>query len=329
MATSTTAIGALRVGLGRACGSSSQQGRSFLASSRLPAIDGGPRAPHLSPTRTQSLVPSSTSRSFVTTTGGTFCDRDVSSRHFSSAAATSTTSTTALPDGSDIRILPNGVKQLKKLLEKDPDRSLRLTVNSGGCSGYQYEFKMEKTRQPDDMYYNSCFKIGRTSVKDLLHTHSTSINVVKDHCPRQHSRTRSFDVPFSSPLTAKASAFHSAAASAADIKAPPSISLGTSYGGGGAPSGVGSSSSSLPGPSSTTASGLSSSSTSSRSDGSTTGGSSSSSMGGSSTGGEGRQPGTGSGPDSATPEPPPETFFDVYLKSLLVFTFVYDMILKD
>ncbi|CAD7963510.1 unnamed protein product [Amoebophrya sp. A120] len=65
-------------------------------------------------------------------------------RSFSSAAAATATA-------ADITILPNGVAQLRKLLKKEPDRYLRLTVNSGGCSGYQYEFKMDKTRKPDDI----------------------------------------------------------------------------------------------------------------------------------------------------------------------------------
>lgn len=47
------------------------------------------------------------------------------------------------PPEFDVKILPGGVRQLKKLLSNQPDRFLRFTVNSGGCSGYQYEFRMD------------------------------------------------------------------------------------------------------------------------------------------------------------------------------------------
>lgn len=63
----------------------------------------------------------------------------------------SSSSSSAAPAAeSSIKLLPGCIKQLKKLLTKDPDRVLRLTVNSGGCSGYSYEFKMDKTINEDD-----------------------------------------------------------------------------------------------------------------------------------------------------------------------------------
>eukprot|EP00391_Amoebophrya_sp_Ameob2_P008876 CAMPEP_0178999016 /NCGR_PEP_ID=MMETSP0795-20121207/9822_1 /TAXON_ID=88552 /ORGANISM="Amoebophrya sp., Strain Ameob2" /LENGTH=156 /DNA_ID=CAMNT_0020691735 /DNA_START=367 /DNA_END=837 /DNA_ORIENTATION=+ len=70
----------------------------------------------------------------------------------------------------DIKILDNGVKQLKRLLEKDPERFLRLTVNSGGCSGYQYEFKMDKERRDDDILVDQdgvCLVIDELSLEFL------------------------------------------------------------------------------------------------------------------------------------------------------------------
>jgi len=47
------------------------------------------------------------------------------------------------PPEHNVKILKAGTDQLEKLLSKDSNRYLRLTVNSGGCSGYQYEFRME------------------------------------------------------------------------------------------------------------------------------------------------------------------------------------------
>ena len=80
--------------------------------------------------------------------------------HGASARSFATTASRAEPEespdeentsGVSVKILPNGVRQLKKLLAKEPDRFLRLTVNSGGCSGYQYEFKMDTQRKEGDV----------------------------------------------------------------------------------------------------------------------------------------------------------------------------------
>lgn len=81
----------------------------------------------------------------------------VSVRSFSSSASAAVAAADegaeAPSDECSVRILPSGVKQLKKLLEKEPDRFLRLTVNSGGCSGYQYEFKMDKECLEGDLTF--------------------------------------------------------------------------------------------------------------------------------------------------------------------------------
>merc|ERR1712216_1022778 len=56
-----------------------------------------------------------------------------------------------------VKILPGAVKQLKKLVRKEPNRYLRLLVNSGGCSGYQYDFRMESgdllNKNADDVVF--------------------------------------------------------------------------------------------------------------------------------------------------------------------------------
>merc|ERR1712194_30452 len=57
-------------------------------------------------------------------------------------------STTAATGGSGdaqgkVTMRVGAVAQMKKLLKAEPNRHLRLRVNSGGCAGYQYEFVLE------------------------------------------------------------------------------------------------------------------------------------------------------------------------------------------
>jgi len=55
------------------------------------------------------------------------------------------TTTEQLEHAGKITMLPGCVAQLKKLTSKEGQQSrfLRFTVDSGGCSGYQYAFKMD------------------------------------------------------------------------------------------------------------------------------------------------------------------------------------------
>ncbi|XP_014670965.1 PREDICTED: iron-sulfur cluster assembly 2 homolog, mitochondrial-like [Priapulus caudatus] len=53
-------------------------------------------------------------------------------------------------DSSDSVLLSEScIKRLKKI-SKNPDDYLRLTVDGGGCSGFQYNFRFENQIKPDD-----------------------------------------------------------------------------------------------------------------------------------------------------------------------------------
>lgn len=46
---------------------------------------------------------------------------------------------------------PQRVQRLKQVVEETPDQVLRLRVDSGGCSGFQYMFSLDNAIHDDDM----------------------------------------------------------------------------------------------------------------------------------------------------------------------------------
>ena len=55
-----------------------------------------------------------------------------------------------------LHITQSALERLKVLMsqEKDGDVVLRITVLSGGCSGFQYKFEFEKAAQRDDVCFS-------------------------------------------------------------------------------------------------------------------------------------------------------------------------------
>ena len=57
-----------------------------------------------------------------------------------------------MPDDSTVTITERAARRLAKVLATEPPGSmLRVAVNGGGCSGFQYAFSFEQARQPDDL----------------------------------------------------------------------------------------------------------------------------------------------------------------------------------
>lgn len=56
----------------------------------------------------------------------------------------------AVSNGEGISISDNCVQQLKKLCKDDKNSFLRLAVESGGCSGFQYKFDLDDKIVEDD-----------------------------------------------------------------------------------------------------------------------------------------------------------------------------------
>ena len=56
--------------------------------------------------------------------------------------------TMALP----VTLTDSAARRIAKLLAKEADgASLRISVEGGGCSGFQYKFNVERTRAEDDL----------------------------------------------------------------------------------------------------------------------------------------------------------------------------------
>lgn len=56
------------------------------------------------------------------------------------------------PNSSDVIISDTCVKQLKKLCSSS-DNHLRISVESGGCSGFQYKFDLDSKISEDDRIF--------------------------------------------------------------------------------------------------------------------------------------------------------------------------------
>lgn len=53
-----------------------------------------------------------------------------------------------------IHISENAAKQLATMLAKDTQKqALRIVVDAGGCYGFQYNFKLDSMRAPDDLVF--------------------------------------------------------------------------------------------------------------------------------------------------------------------------------
>ena len=67
----------------------------------------------------------------------------------------------------EIKFTDNALKQIQNLLSKKDEGSFfRIAIKGGGCSGFQYEFTFEQSKNEDDLTYKNIL-IDKTSA-DLL-----------------------------------------------------------------------------------------------------------------------------------------------------------------
>jgi len=67
----------------------------------------------------------------------------------------------------EIKFTDNALKQIQNLLsKKDKGSFFRIAIKGGGCSGFQYEFIFEQSKNEDDLTFRNIL-IDKTSA-DLL-----------------------------------------------------------------------------------------------------------------------------------------------------------------
>lgn len=67
----------------------------------------------------------------------------------------------------EIKFTDNALKQIQNLLsKKDKGSFFRIAIKGGGCSGFQYEFTFEQSKNDDDLSFENIL-VDKTSA-DLL-----------------------------------------------------------------------------------------------------------------------------------------------------------------
>ena len=55
-------------------------------------------------------------------------------------------------DQVDVSLTDNAVRRIARILSREPEgAALRVSVEGGGCSGFQYKFDMEQAKAGDDL----------------------------------------------------------------------------------------------------------------------------------------------------------------------------------
>jgi iron-sulfur cluster assembly accessory protein len=53
----------------------------------------------------------------------------------------------------NLTVTPAAAQRILKITGGEATSALRLAVNGGGCSGFQYEFDIVKSREPEDLAF--------------------------------------------------------------------------------------------------------------------------------------------------------------------------------
>ena len=62
------------------------------------------------------------------------------------------TNQTDAASGGSFAVTESAARQIAKILSAEPDGTmLRVSVEGGGCSGFQYNFTLDDTRTDDDL----------------------------------------------------------------------------------------------------------------------------------------------------------------------------------
>lgn len=74
-------------------------------------------------------------------------------RQTSSSATSQVKNASKTDPSQDLIISPSCVTRLKEIIQKDDQSFLRVIVEGGGCSGFQYKFDLDTEMQDDDRIF--------------------------------------------------------------------------------------------------------------------------------------------------------------------------------
>ena len=80
-----------------------------------------------------------------------------------------------------VTVTASAARRIKEILEGEPDkRALRVAVNGGGCSGFQYEFALEADRHDDDIAVEKDGAMVLIDQTSLVYMGGSEIDFVDD-----------------------------------------------------------------------------------------------------------------------------------------------------
>ncbi|XP_015520480.1 iron-sulfur cluster assembly 2 homolog, mitochondrial [Neodiprion pinetum] len=97
---------------------------------------------------------------------------------WASARWTSATNTSPAPQDTGLIVSDSCAQRLKELATSAEEACLRVTVEGGGCSGFQYKFDLDSTINEDDRVFQ------KDGVKVIIDT--TSLEYVKGSTVEYH-----------------------------------------------------------------------------------------------------------------------------------------------
>jgi iron-sulfur cluster insertion protein len=80
-----------------------------------------------------------------------------------------------------VTMTASAARRIKEILASEPDkRALRVAVNGGGCSGFQYEFALEADRHEDDFAVEKDGALVLIDQTSLMYMGGSEIDFVDD-----------------------------------------------------------------------------------------------------------------------------------------------------
>ncbi len=84
-------------------------------------------------------------------------------------------------EAAPVALTAKAAKQVRRVLSREPEGSvLRVAVNGGGCSGFQYAFDIVNSREPDDLVLERDGAVVLIDPVSLEYMRGSNIDYVDD-----------------------------------------------------------------------------------------------------------------------------------------------------